>query len=121
MSIFSRIFGIQAKSDNTAKSDSPEIMRIGEFEKKLHELLDRDAYLARSDYKPLCTEYKDLFEQFSTLKKSRTLEYYCSQNHVDVQKIESFLETFADLNKNESTEIITLHNKVFLEKHLVTD
>lgn len=28
------------------------------------------------DYKPLCTDYKDLYEQFSTLKKSKTLEYF---------------------------------------------
>lgn len=121
MSIFSRIFGIQPKSDDKVESGSPETIRVGEFEKELHVLLDRDAYLARSDYKPLCAKYEDLFHQFSTLKKSKTLDYYCSQNHVDVQQLESFLETFADLNTKESTEIITLHNKDFLEKHLVTD
>jgi DNA helicase-4 len=38
-----------------------------------------------------------------------------------VQQIESFIETFKDLNKQESTEIITLHNRSFLEKHLVAD
>ena len=121
MSIFSRIFGLHNKSVDSEKSNSPEIIRIREFEKKLHELLGRDTYLARRDYKPLCTEFKDIFSQFSTLKKSRTLNYYCSQNHVSLQQIESFLETFADLNKNESTEIITLHNKAFLEKHLVSE
>ena len=121
MSIFSRIFGIQPKSDDKVESGSPETIRVGEFEKELHVLLDRDAYLARSDYKPLCAKYEDLFHQFSTLKKLKTLDYYCSQNHVDVQQLESFLETFADLNTKESTEIITLHNKDFLEKHLVTD
>ena len=121
MSIFSRIFGLQPQSGGKVESGSPEIIRIGEFEKELHELLDRDAYLARSDYKPLCAKYEDLFVQFSTLKKSKTLDYYCSQNHADVQQLASFLETFADLNKKESTEIITLHNKAFLEKHLVTD
>ena len=121
MSIFSTIFGLRPKSDGKMKSNSPEIIRIGEFEKELHELLDRDAYLARRDYKPLCAKYEDLLELFSTLKKSKTLDYYCSQNHVEVQQLESFLETFADLNKKESTEIITLHNKAFLEKHLVAD
>lgn len=121
MSIFSRIFGIQNKPDNSSKSNSLEIIRIREFDRKFHELLERDAYLARTDYKPLCSEYRDLFEQFLALKKSKTLEFYCSQNDIDLQKIEFFIETFADLNKNESTEIITLHNKAFLEKHLVSD
>jgi DNA helicase-4 len=121
MSIFSRIFGIQSKSSNSDASSSPEIARLGEFEKKLDELLDKDIYIAHSDYKPLCIEYIDVFEQFLTLKKSKTLDYYCSQNHIDVQRIETFLEKFSDLNKKESTEIITLHNKAFLEKHMVSD
>ena len=121
MSIFSRIFGLQSKSVDKTESGSPEIIRLGEFEKELRKLLGKDVYLARSDYKPLCAEYKDLYEQFSTLKKSKTLEYFCSQNHVDVQQIESFIETFKDLSKQESTEIITLHNRSFLEKHLVAD
>ena len=38
-----------------------------------------------------------------------------------MQQIESFIETFKDLSKQESTEIITLHNRSFLEKHLVAD
>lgn len=121
MSIFSRIFGIQSKSSNSDTSNSPEIARLGKFERKLDELLDKDIYIAHSDYKPLCLEYIDVFDQFLTLKKSKTLDYYCSQNHIDVQRIESFLEKFSDLNKKESTEIITLHNKAFLEKHMVSD
>ena len=121
MSIFSRIFGLQSKSVDKTESGSPEIIRLKEFEKELCKLLGKDVYLARSDYKPLCTDYKDLYEQFSTLKKSKTLEYFCSQNHVNVQQIESFIETFKDLSKQKSTEIITLHNRSFLEKHLVAD
>lgn len=116
MSIFSRIFGLQSKSVDKTESGSPEIIRLKEFEKELCKLLVKDVYLARSDYKPLCTDYKDLYEQFSTLKKSKTLEYFCSQNHVDVQQIESFIETFKDLSKQKSTEIITLHNRSFLEE-----
>ena len=38
-----------------------------------------------------------------------------------MQQIESFIETFKDLSKQKSTEIITLHNRSFLEKHLVAD
>lgn len=121
MSIFSRIFGLRTKPVNSEKSNSPEIILVREFEDKLHGLQERDAYLSRRDYKPLCAEFQDLYDQFSTLKKSKTLEYYCSQNHASIQQIESFLETFADLNKNESTEIITLHNKAFLEKHLISE
>ncbi len=121
MSIFSRIFGIQPKTEKPVRPNSPEIERVGEFRKKLQALLATDSYLARSDYKPFCSEFKDVYEQFSMLKKSKTLEYYCSQNHADIQQIESFVDTYTDLNKNEGAEIITLHNKRFLEKHLIEE
>ena len=92
-----------------------------DFEKKLNELLKSDSYIARRDYKPLCECYTDIYSQFCTLKQSKTLDYYCSQNHIDVQRIESFLSTFCDLSRNESVEIISLHNKRFLERHLASD
>ena len=92
-----------------------------DFEKKLNELLKSDSYIARRDYKPLCECYTDIYSQFCTLKQSKTLDYYCSQNHIDVQRIESFLSTFCDLSRNESAEIISLHNKRFLERHLASD
>ncbi len=122
MSIFSRIFGIQEKEDNSdGGTTNPDVLRLYEFEKKLNEILNKDCYIARSDYKPLCAEFSDIFQQFSVLKKSKTLEFYCSKNHINLQQVELFIERFSDLNKNESTEIITLHNKEFIEKHLKTD
>ncbi len=121
MSIFSRIFGLQHHADETESTSSPEALRLREFEEKLHDLLIKDSYIARSDYKFLCIEYNDLYQQFITLKKSNTLEYFCSQNHLDIHHIYDFLDKYADLNKSESTEIITLHNKDFLEKHLASE
>lgn len=121
MSIFSRIFGAQNKSDIIESSDSPEINRLGEFEKTLHELLDKDVYLARRDYKSLLAKYEDIYEQFSTLKKTKTLDYYCSSNHIDIGRVEVFLNNFEDLMKDDSVEIITKHNHAFLERHLVSE
>lgn len=121
MSIFSWIFGSTSKDNNSEEYKSSELSRLLDFEKGLEGLLNADAYIARSDYKHLCDSYSELYNQFSTLKKSKTLDYYCSQNHIDIQRIEDFLSTFSDLCKNESAEIVTLHNKKFLEKHLVSD
>lgn len=121
MSIFSWIFGLQSEPELLNNSNSLELNRIIEFETKLQDLLSCDTYLARSDYKPLCVGYEDLYSKFSTLKKSNTLDYYCTQNSISLQRIDSFLETFADLNKSESIEIITLHNKEFIDRHLVSE
>lgn len=121
MSIFSWIFGIQTETENIEDVDSQELGRLADFEKRLKELLDSDAYISRRDYKPLCEEYLDIFNQLATLKQSKTLVYYCKQNHIELQRVENFLSTFSDLKKNESAEIIAYHNKGFLDNHLASE
>ena len=121
MSIFSWIFSSASKDYNSEEFMSSELSRLLDFEEELESLLNTDAYIARRDYKNLCDSYSEIYNQFSTLKKSKTLDYYCSQNHIDIQRIEDFLATYSDLCKNESAEIVTLHNKYFLEKHLISD
>lgn len=121
MSIFSWIFRSQSKEDDSEVFNSSELSHLINFEDKLRKLLSTDAYIARRDYKPLCEDYVDIYHQFCTLKQSKTLDYYCSQNHIDIQRIEDFLSKFDDLSKNESAEIITIHNKEYLEKHLVSE
>ena len=121
MSIFSWIFGSDSKDDNSEEYKSPELSRLLNFENGLESLLNTDAYIARRDYIHLCDSYSEIYNQFSTLQKSKALDYYCSQNHIDIQRIEDFLATYSDLCKNESAEIVTLHNKNFLEKHLISD
>lgn len=121
MSIYSWIFGSQSKEKGSDSFDSSELTFLLDFDRKLNDLLNTDNYITRRDYKPLCEDYVDIYSKFCTLKQSKTLDYYCSQTHIDIQRVEDFLSTFADLNKNESAEIITLHNKEFLEKHLVSE
>lgn len=121
MSIFSRIFGLHPSSKEPIQSDSPDLKLIHEFNRRLRELLDGDFYIARSNYKPLCGEYREIYEKFTTLQKSKTLKYYCSLNKIEYHEAERFLNDYCDLNKNEGTEIITLHNKAFIESHLKSE
>lgn len=121
MSIFSRLFGIQDKKELLENPNNPELQKLVEFEKAIKELLDKDIYIARSDYKPLCSQYYELYNQLNTLKKSKALGYYCSSNQIDIGRVEVFLSNYEDLMKDESVEIITTHNHAFLEKHLASD
>lgn len=121
MSIFSWLFGIQDKDENLEHVNTPEYDKIVSFEQALKELLEKDLYIARSDYKPLCERYHELFNQFATLKKSRTLEYYCSSNHIDIDQIEQFLSNYQDMMKDDDSEVILNHNHAFLQRHLVSD
>lgn len=121
MSIFSWLFGSQSKDNHSKDNGSLELSHLLFFENKLDDLLNSDTYIARRDYKSLCEDYLDIYNQFFTLKQSKTLEYYCTQNHIDIHRIEDFLSTFSDLSKKESAEIIALHNNKYIEKHLVSD
>ena len=85
MSIFSWIFGSQSKENNSEEFETLELSLLLDFENKLNDLLNRDDYVARRDYKPLCDEYAYIYNHFCTLKQSKTLDYYCSQNHIDKQ------------------------------------
>lgn len=121
MSIFSWLFGSQSKDNHSKDNGSLELSHLLFFENKLDDLLNSDTYIARRDYKSLCEDYLDIYNQFFTLKQSKTLEYYCTQNQIDIHRIEDFLSTFSDLSKKESAEIIALHNNKYIEKHLVSD
>ncbi len=118
MSVFSKIIKYLSNSPAEEKSYTPEIVRLFDFEKRLRILLDSDMYIARSDYKPLFKEYKGIYEQFSMLQKSKTLKYYCSNNHINIKQIESFLDIYKNIDQKESIELIDKHNSQFLKKHL---
>ena len=120
MSIFSWLFGTQNKSSHRDES-IPELVRLSVFEKRLETLLSSDIFIARRDYKPLCKEYDEIYNHFFTLKKSNTLDYYCSNNHTDKKRIEQFISVFEDLRKDEDSKIISLHNMSFIKQHLASE
>lgn len=121
MSVFRKILDFLSKSSALERVQSPEVARLVDFEKRLRLLLDADIFIARSDYEPLFQEYKDIYEHFSALKKSDTLDYFCAQNHIKSKLINSFIDTYNGIGRNENIDIIDSHNKQFLKRHLVSD
>ena len=120
MSIFSWLFKKSDISSHSEAGKSSELILLDDFERRMKELLDSDVYIARSDYKNLCYDYLDLYSQFCTLKNSKTLHYYCKKNNVEVNRIEEFLKTYADLTK-EKAEVIEKHNNEYVKHHLVLE
>lgn len=57
MSIFSWLFGTQDKEEKLENVNTPGHVQLVTFEKALNELLNKEIYIAHSDYKPLCAEY----------------------------------------------------------------
>lgn len=121
MSIFSWLFGIHDNGETLGDEHIPEYKKLVDFEKSLNNLLDKDEYISRSDYKSLCEQYHEIYNHFDTLKKSKTLDYYCSSNHIDNGRIELFLSNYQDLMKDEGSGIVSSHNNLFLQNHLVSE
>ena len=121
MSIFSWLFRTQNRSNHPENSDVPELIRLNVFEKKLNKLLDSDSFISQRDYKPLCEDFGDIYNQFCVLKNSKTLDYFCSSTQTETQRIEHFISNFEDLKQKGNAGIISLHNEAFVRKHLESD
>ena len=121
MSIFDKFWGFRHVIDNSGFRTIPELKKLAEFEISLKSLLDRDKFIARSDYKFLLEENIDIYNHFCTLKNSRTLDYYCSQNHVEVKRIEHFIATYGDLLNKDNSNTIKGHNETYISTHLISE
>ena len=103
-------------------SPSPEYASLLEFTLRLHDLLQDDKYLARSDYRCLIDDYAETNTLFTNLKTTKTLNYYCSANGIDCASIEAFLCNYADLaDLKDGSTSIQQHNHTYLLRHLVLE
>ena len=120
MSIFSWIFGNKNKTDEELKP-SAELSSLLAFERDLNNLLKADCFIARRDYIHMLQSYKDLYDQFHTLRKSKALGYFCDTNSIDLQLVENFLNIYEDLSAKDGSQIIIAHNDNFVSQHLQAD
>ena len=86
----SKIFGF-GKTRSLEANNTPELVQLCQFEKRIDALFKKDSYIARSDYKKLIDENEHLYTQFKVLSDSNTLRYFCRDNGVENERIVSFL------------------------------
>lgn len=120
MSIFSWIFGNKSKNE-TPQNNSAEHSAMMAFKSDLDSLLKADRFIAKRDYFPLLEPYKELFEQFQTLKKSKALAYFCDNNGIELANVEDFLKSYEDICAKNDSQIIKAHNDDFINNHLKSD
>lgn len=119
MSFFHNIFK-RSKKDSEHLI-SPESTALATFNRTLNNLLDSDKYIARNDYKQICTHYDELFKQIDTLHNSGTLHYFCKSKGVDLQEMIRFIDTYKDLSSEGGASVISDHNNEFIRRHLKTE
>ena len=96
-----------------------EHQQLVEFYRELKEILNRDKYLAVSDYKGIVHKYADIYNFFLAQKRAKTLAFYCQQNDLQEKWVEKFLalyEDFEDLKTIPAS--VEKHNKAYLANHL---
>ena len=120
MSIFSKLFWFN-KTSQSEKKKTSELRSLYEFHTELDSLLKEDVYIARRDYQPLSGKYLNIYAQFCALKNSKTLAYYCTNNHIRQQDVEKFLANYEDLQKGEASAIISKHNTNYIRRHLISE
>ena len=118
MSFFGKIFGLK---NTTRNNKLPEFIKLRQFENSLEELLAKDLFIARKDYKYLENDFTELYSTFKELQKTDTLEHFCTKNEIDKNRICSFINNFSDLSNPQGSSLIKKHNDEFIKNHLVKD
>lgn len=120
MSFFSRFLKLK---DKPAKEEglSEELTSLAAFERQANELLSHDMFIARSDYKQIVSNFSYLYSYLSTLQKANILKYFCREQGIAIQRIETFLSLYEDLQNKDGSEQIRVHNENFIRRHLVSD
>ena len=99
-----------------------EHQQLVEFYRELKEILNRDKYLAVSDYKGIVHKYADIYNFFLAQKRAKTLAFYCQQNDLQEKWVEKFLafyEDFEDLKTIPAS--VEKHNKAYVTSHLKSE
>ncbi len=119
MGIFSNLF---KKTKNQNNSFPTEYKSILEFNNEFKILLSQDQYIARSDYAYLIDKYHNTFLFYDNNRKANTLVYYCKNNKLNIEEINSFLQCYSDIVDLRKGSIkVKQHNEEFLSAHLNTE
>ena len=91
------------------KNDSLEVTRIKELYDYIYCLLDRNEYIARSEYSDDIKSYEDIVQYYCVLKESDSLKRYCKKNHLSFKDIIELLDLYDRID-----DIVEDHNNRFI-------
>lgn len=99
-----------------------EYQAVISFNLAIDSLLQQDKYIARSDYRDIIQQYKDLPEFYGALNKSGLLGDYISKHALSKVQIDTFLSRYNEMkNLQNEAPTIRIHNDAFIRKHLKSE
>ena len=99
-----------------------QYQRASQFNDEFAELLSKDSFIARSDYKHFISAYQEEYKFFCSIVEANILENYVSINNLDIARIKSFITLYKeiqDLTKESAT--IKKHNAQFVANHIKSE
>ncbi len=105
MKFFLRLF---AKKDRSTSCEEYQNLLIAQ--RFMNELLNEDAYIAKSRFKNNLLRYQKEIEYFKVLKTSNMLEHYCRKNDLPSNMIEKMIDDYERFEK-----LIDEHNEQYME------
>ena len=108
---------------NIDSADYPaEYARTIAFNKAFKDLLSQDKFIARSDYKHLVEEYRDLSQSYATLVQSNILNEYVAKHNLDIETINYFRTIFDEIaDLAAESPMIRKHNDAYVEHHIESE
>lgn len=96
------------------KEVSIQVKDIENFNFKLNEMLNKNTYIARSEYKSLIDDFADTYKYFMVLVDSKTINNYCKNNSIKSSVIEDFIYSYKEIHS-----IFLKHNNEFIKNYKI--
>lgn len=120
MGLFSKFFkkkksGTIVTTENTA-SENPECQSLLALKVRMDEILSRNCYIAKSEYRSVLLNEKKLVEFFGVLKNSNMLESFCENNNFNVSVAEDTLTQYMNFEA-----LADEHNETFIRNTMTSE
>lgn len=116
------IFSIFHKKDKSSpqspslQNKNSNLQKISELKDFLDSLLNKNAYIARSDYLKTLQSYSEIVSYFQNLKNDGLLEDFCRKNHSCLEDVVSVLEKYENIKT-----LVQNHNENFIKNLLQSE
>ena len=91
-----------------------KIDNIYSYNTKINSLLEKNKYIARSEYKNIIDDYKETYSYFDVLKSSNLLKSYCKKNRIKEELIVNFFDSYNNIHNTFKN-----HNDIFISKYMI--
>ena len=121
MGIFD-IFKKRKGGNNTPCPKPAQYLRVQQFNVEFTELLGRDMFIARSDYKYLISNYQEEYKFFCSIIDGNILDDYITKNQLDSAEIKSFMYSYKEIQDlTIESPTIKKHNDKFVASHISSE